>query len=91
MSDTEQPTFVVDTYPDTLEGPDAVFHFGLDSQTFLKKWCKRAGSKVLGSMLILGVDGSVAILLASTGEVLTPAQIAKKSATPRVVGVPTRQ
>lgn len=97
MSDTpDEPapsvTFVQapEGYPDTIEGPDAAFHSGYDAQTFLRFWCKRAGSKVRGSMLILGLEGSVGILLASTGEVLTPSQIVKQGRA-TIKAVPTRQ
>lgn len=73
--DDEQPGL---PYPDTIEGPDAAWHFGGDAQEFLIHWCAAVGCDVKGSAYSIGENGSLVILLSSTGEILTPLEIAKR-------------
>jgi hypothetical protein len=76
VSEPESP---VEPYPDTLDTPDACWHFGVESQTFLAHWCALAGVPVEGSAMVMGEGASLAILLSTTGEMLTPQDIAKRA------------
>jgi hypothetical protein len=84
MTDQDEPEieFVAedlgDVYPDTLSSPDGQIHFGVDGQVFLSHWLDKLGFGVKGGALIFGAECSVGIIHPETGEVLTPAEIAKR-------------
>lgn len=87
-NDTDEIEFVPDdgeVYPDTLSGPDGQIHFGVDGQVFLAHWLDKLGFGVKGAALIFGEGCSVAIIHPETGEVLTPADIAKRVNRPAAV------
>ncbi len=73
----DEDTVFGESYPDTIEGPDAAWHFGGDAQEFLIHWCELAGADVKGAALCLGENASIAILLSGTGQILTPKEIAE--------------
>jgi hypothetical protein len=72
------PEDLGDVYPDTLSSPDGQIHFGVDGQVFLAHWLEKLGFGVKGAAVIFGEGCSIGILHPETGEVLTPADIAKR-------------
>jgi len=74
----EEPEVADFEYPDTLDGPDAVFHFGVDAQTFLLYWCTRLGQEAAGSVVSLCEGASMAVLELATGQWMTPEAIVKR-------------
>jgi hypothetical protein len=71
--------FSPESYPDTLQCPDGTVHFGIDAQTFLLHWVGKIGQEVTGAAVVFGEGCGLLILHPETGELLTPAEIAKRS------------
>lgn len=74
----EEPEVEDFEYPDTLDGPDATFHFGVDAQTFLPFWSAKLGQEAAGTVVSLCEGASVAILELATGKWMTPEEIIKR-------------
>lgn len=67
-----------ESYTDTMDGPDGHIHFGHDAQTFLLHWVTKLGCEITGAAVMFGPECAIWIVHPETGEVLTPAEIAKR-------------
>lgn len=76
-----------ETYPDTLGSESGDVHFGIDAQNFLVHWLRKLDLDAEGGALLIGEGPSILIVHPETGEVLSPAQIAKQAATRKVRSV----